>query len=184
MDPHQLANFPTAPNWALVVGSTGIIAVYTTLAASILSLLLAFVNKPKLMRPVFAIGCVAMIVAFGSLATLFTTDQFSFDYIFRHSSKENPFSYKLASIWTAQEGSFMLWAVFSAIVALLTFRKSEDYERPYVGSFAVILGVLAAILVKESPFLIPKEAYDGARVLLPPDGRGMVPSLQNYWVVI
>lgn len=166
------------------MGSAGKIAVLTTLVASILSLLLALINQPKIMRPIFAIGCIGMVVAFTSLATLFVTDQFSFDYVFKHSAKENPFSYKLASVWTAQEGSFLLWAVFSAIVALLTFRKSEIYERAYVGVFAIILGVLGFILAFESPFNIPKEAYDNARVLLPPDGRGMVPGLQNYWVVI
>lgn len=184
MDPHDLASFPTAPSWALALGGAGKVAVIVTLVASILTLALSFFDFVKVRRIVFTVACLGMIVAFVSLATLFVTDQYSFDYVFRHSAKDNPLSYKFASVWTAQEGSFLLWAVLSAVIALLSFRKTEVYEKVYTATFAVLIGVLSAILAKESPFNIPKEAYDGTRVLLPPDGGGMVPGLQNYWVII
>lgn len=184
MDPHDLASFPTAPSWALMLGSAGKAAVIVTLVASILTLALSFIDATKVRRAAFTLACAGMVVAFISLATLFVTDQYSFDYVFKHSAKNNPIAYKFASVWTAQEGSFLLWAVLSAVIAFFSFRKTEVYEKPYTATFAVLLGVLAAILAKESPFNIPKEAYDGTRVLLPPDGGGMVPGLQNYWVII
>ncbi|MER3496989.1 MAG: hypothetical protein C4320_09690, partial [Armatimonadota bacterium] len=69
-------------------------------------------SRPHLERwtkGAFVAGAAALIGVFASLGTLFLQDQFQFAYVFNHSDSRNPTPYKIAAIWTAQEGSFLLW---------------------------------------------------------------------------
>ena len=189
MEKHPALNLPNAPEWGLFLGKFGIVGVYATLIACSVALLLSLFSPNKFQlvrRNAFYLACLGFVLVFCSLAVLFVTDQFQFQYVFSHSSKENPFFYKVASVWTAQQGSFLLWAVFSSIFGWVTVAKSSQYERWYTAVFAVFLGVLAGILAYETPFglnTFPDLFRDG-KALIPPDGTGMVPGLQNYWVVI
>src|SRR5215203_1884852 len=40
----------------------------------------------------------------------FASDDFSFNLVQQHSSIETPSAYKLAAMWSSQEGSLLLWA--------------------------------------------------------------------------
>ena len=187
MENHPALDLPAAPQWGVYLGQFGKIGVIGTLIACLVALLLSIFSPNKFQgvrRNAFYFACLGFVLVFLTLATLFLTDQFQFEYVFNHSSKENPFSYKIASVWTAQQGSFLLWAVFSSIFGFLTVSKSDKYERWYTATFALFLAVLAGILAYETPFDIFNDLLKNGKALLPPDGGGMVPGLQNYWVVI
>ena len=163
MEQHALPNLPAAPQWGLFLGQFGKVAVFATLIACSVALLLSIFSPNRLQlirRNSFYLACLGFVLVFVCLAALFLTNQFEFEYIFNHSARDNPTSYKIASVWTAQQGSFLLWAVYSGIFGWVTLAKTKEYERWYTAAFALFLGVL------------------------PPDGSGMVPGLQNYWVVI
>jgi cytochrome c-type biogenesis protein CcmF len=171
----------------MFIGNFGKWSVYVALVAFVVSGLLCFLKSEKLSllrRGAFYLGSTGLIAAFLSLSILFLKDQFQFEYIYGHSSKENPWNYKLASVWTAQQGSFLLWALFSAIFGMFTLARSEVYERAYTGAFTLFLGVLSGILAFETPFNLLKDVTIDGFIHVPPDGTGMVPSLQNYWVTI
>ncbi len=187
METHPTLDLPAAPQWGLFLGQFGKVGVYGILVACSVALILSIFAPNKFLairRNAFYLACFAFVLVFLTLAGLFIADQFQFEYIHNHSAKENPFAYKIASVWTAQQGSFLLWAVFSSIFGWITVAKSKQYERWYTAVFAIFLGVLAGILAYETPFNVFKDLIQNGKTMLPPDGGGMVPGLQNYWVVI
>jgi cytochrome c-type biogenesis protein CcmF len=55
-------------------------------------------------------------------------------------------------------------------------------ERGYTAVWSVILGLLAGILTRETPFQLIEQVITTKGVIkMPFDGNGMVPTLQNYW---
>jgi len=150
----------------------------------VLAIIASLLRRPKEATALFVAGSAALITVFGCLTTLFVTDQFQYEYVFGHSDTIISPSFKVAAVWTAQEGSFLLWAAASAVFGLLTVWGTGKYRSAYVGTYSGILAVLAGILAYESPFAIMKDVIRDGKVFVPAFGNGMVPSLQNYWVVI
>jgi cytochrome c-type biogenesis protein CcmF len=145
----------------------------------------------------FTLGVVSLFGAMLCLGSLFIGNQFEYEYVFARAELSTEIKYKIAGIWSGQQGSFLLWACMSGIFGILGARVAGEYRRWYTICFAGFLLVLSAILAYESPFTIDPEAWrvakeaaaqgifpSAALPFLPPDGRGLEPSLQNYWVVI
>lgn len=180
------AGIPLAAPWSLFVGSLGrgsVIAAIVFFAVAFF----AMIRPGRFERAgvaAFVLGCVSLFSAFFALATLFVKDQFQFRYVWSHSDTTTSLPYKIASVWTAQEGSFLLWACGSAVFALLALRGTGPYRRGFVGVSALFLATLGGILAYETPFEIMKEVVAHGKTYVPPVGNGMVPSLQNYWVII
>lgn len=186
MDPHPAIDWPAASPWSFLVGNIGRGAVFAAIVLCGLCAVLYFLSgrKPGLAKwgsAAFFLGCASFFVAIVALGTLFVNDQFQYKYVFGHSEADVPLKYKVAAIWGGQEGSFLLWGTCSALFGLLAWRASREFRRWFTIPYALFLTSLAAILAYESPFAI--QALDG-QVLVPPTGRGLAPSLLNYWVTI
>ena len=186
MDPlHGLAK---ASSISLAIGSLGAGAVYAAIVLFVFSLLGKSFGRGLLQGSLatnaFRLGCVSLFVAIGSLGWLLVNDQFQYQYVWSHGASDIDLRYKIASIWTAQEGSFLLWACTSALFALLTMGGTGPFQRWYVAAYSGFLASLAGILAYESPFKIIPDVIQKGQVFVPPTGSGMTPSLQNYWVVI
>lgn len=186
MEPHQAVDWPAAPSWSFFMGSLGRGAVFAAIAFCVLSAAFFFLSsrKPALSRwgtATFFLGCASFFVAIFALGTLFVNDQFQYRYVFGHSEADVALKYKVAAIWGGQEGSFLLWGTCAALFGLLAWRATREYRRWFAIPYALFLAAIAGILAYESPFVI--QALDG-RVLVPPTGRGLAPSLLNYWVTI
>lgn len=180
---HEL---PVAPDWSLALGVCGRALVFLGIAfflAAIIGWL--FAPKTKWGRTVggwgFTLGSVSLFGVFAVLATLFVAQRFEYPYVFGHNDLLNPVAYRIAGVWAGQEGSFLLWAVCSAVFGLLTMKGSGIYRRWYTVLYALFQAALCGIIAYESPFNIM--ATDG-KFLVPPDGVGLSPALQNYWVII
>ncbi len=185
MEPNPIDSFPDAPAWGNALGTIGKVSVWIALTGCVLALLLSFTNRTSIRRWCFYFATAAFVSAFSALTMMFVKDQFQFEYVFGHSEKINPIAYKISSVWTAQQGSFMLWALFSSLLGAFAVSRTKHLERAFTGTYALFLGVLAAILVRETPFnLIPDAILKSGVVKMPPDGRGMTPLLQNYWNII
>ncbi len=135
-------------------------------------------TRLKISKALFYAGSTGLFFAFGVLVHLFISHQFQFRYVANHSALDHEIQFLLAGVWSGQEGSFLLWAVASAIFGILTIGKTRQYQAWYTAIYAFFLAGLAAILSFESPFtLIP----NGDQII---NGTGMSPTLMNYWIVI
>jgi cytochrome c-type biogenesis protein CcmF len=141
-----------------------------------------FLSKPA--TALFVTACCSLFASLGVLALLFVQDQFEYKYVFSHGGADVSLAYKIASVWTAQEGSFLLWGCTSALFGILTIWGTGIYRRWYGIAYAAFLASICGILAYESPFnLIPQLQAHGI-TFLPDHGAGMTPALQNYWVII
>jgi len=189
LEPDLLKQLPNAPSWAIYTGQFGRFLIFFSIVLFILSIVLSALQgkSPKLARFAsisFFGGALSILGTMGCLVTLFVTNQFEFQYVFSHGDILTSLSYKIAGVWTAQQGSFLLWACTSAIFGMLAFRSSGIYRRWYVVSFSLFLACLCGILAYDTPFELMKGLNLNGVTKILHSGAGMTPALQNYWVII
>ena len=112
----------------------------------------------------------------GAMLAAILTNDFSIRYVAENSSRETPVFFKILSLWSADQGSLLLWnlilAGFIAAVAI-RFRKHRPETFPWVLAvmYAVSAFYLLLVLGPTRPFATFASA--------PADGRGPLPLLQN-----
>ena len=174
------------PNWSLLTGELGRLAILLSgllLTLSVLGWILA-PRVPDLTKAsgfLLNSGVILLFFAFGALGVLFANNRFEYTYIFQHGDISNALQYRIAGIWSGQQGSFLLWACTAGFFALLTAKGSHEFRRWYSIAYGTFLAGLAGILAFESPFVLNEV---GGLTVVPPNGAGLAPSLQNYWVTI
>ncbi|MDW8289141.1 MAG: cytochrome c biogenesis protein CcsA [Armatimonadota bacterium] len=129
-------------------------------------------------RRAYALATASAVTAFVLLIALCLRSDFRVVYVANFSSSDLPWYYKLSSAWAGQEGSFLLWAFWTALLGLLLIRRLQQYEPLTMAVYSSILAFLMAILTKQSPFLL----YPPSEV--PEEGMGLNPLLQNPWMAI
>ncbi len=180
------AGIPLAAPWSLFAGTFGRDAIVASIVLFVLAGL-ATVRPGRFERAAtvaFVGGCVSLLASFGALALLFAKDQFQYGYVWEHSDTTTTLPYKIASVWTAQEGSFLLWGCASALFALFALKGTGPYRRGFVGVTSLFLASIGGILAYETPFKIMPQIVAHGKTFVPPIGNGMVPALQNYWVIV
>lgn len=175
---------PDAPAWGMALGPIGKGLVFAAVAFFLISIIGWATKRAGFGKVGFWLGSLSLFGAFGCLAALFLGNQFQYEYIFSHSEAILATKYKVAAIWSGQQGSFLLWAVCSAIFGLIVAPRTGQYRRWFTIPYALFLGCLGAILAYETPFNLIPEIAAMPKAVLPPTGTGLTPALQNYWVVI
>jgi len=129
-----------------------------------------------------AVYAVAVLVAIstGILWYGLLTDAFQLSYVWNHSERALPTFYKFSALWGGQAGSLLFWclilSVYSAIVAVAN-RQKHQLLMPYVNAVLLMTSLffLTLLVFAADPF---------KRVgFVPPDGQGLNPLLQNYWMI-
>ncbi len=126
-------------------------------------------------------GLITACVAIVELA--FAGDDFSFNIVAQHSSIETPEFYKLAAMWSSQEGSLLLWAWVLSIVSSAALYATRAKLREIVPwATAVMMGVAAFFvgLMLFAPDVDPFATLSPA----PADGIGLNPLLQHPSMMI
>jgi cytochrome c-type biogenesis protein CcmF len=135
--------------------------------------------------------CGLIFLATLSLEYLFFSDNFSIAYVVSHSNRDLSTFYKIAALWSGQEGSLLFWSFLLAVYVisvLLTYRNKNGELMPYVG--VVMAGVQIFFLTLnnfvENPFkALGVAGADGAMSLVArADGNGLTPLLQYPEMVI
>jgi cytochrome c-type biogenesis protein CcmF len=113
---------------------------------------------------------------------LFLTHHFEVEYVYGYSSSDLPLFYLISSFWAGQEGTFLLWLFFGAVLGIFlirsqTTRLGSGIYQGYVMAFYILVQIfLLVLLMKKSPFSLLPE--------FPTEGRGLNPLLQDFWMVI
>jgi cytochrome c-type biogenesis protein CcmF len=121
--------------------------------------------------------CVAII------EVAFAGNDFSFNIVAQHSSIETPTFYKLAAMWSSQEGSLLLWAWVLSIVSSAALYATRSKLREIVPwATAVMMGVAATFtgLMLFAPDVDPFATLSP----VPADGIGLNPLLQHPSMMI
>ncbi|MCU0411157.1 MAG: cytochrome c biogenesis protein CcsA [Bacteroidetes bacterium] len=138
-------------------------------------------------RQLFWLGSAGVAVASALLMTYILQHRFEYHYIWGYSSRDLPLSLLVTTFWAGQEGSFLLWALFATLVGIFLQRYAsrKQTEHEVMAIYAAVMSVLLILLSAKSPFeyiwQVDAEVPVG---LIPQDGRGLNPLLQNFWMII
>ena len=119
------------------------------------------------------------VAAFVLLHALQARD-FTYTYVAEHSARKLPFPYSLTAFWGGQEGSLLLWLLVLTGLGSLAVTLNRDLIRRLLPWTVAVLGGVATffsllLVFVSSPF---------GRQAAPLDGSGLVPSLQNPYMMI
>ena len=137
----------------------------------------------------------------GVCVTLFliiSNHYFEYHYAYNYTSKILPIYYQISSFWNGQEGSFLLWMFWNAILGIILILTNKTWKAPMMMVFSftqmflvsMIMGVVVFnIKVGSSPFMLLRDViadpiFDINPNFVPENGKGLNPLLQNYWMVI
>jgi cytochrome c-type biogenesis protein CcmF len=119
------------------------------------------------------------------------------------------FKYLLASIWEGQEGGFLLWSIWHAVLGCILIFKSREWQAPVMSvicsaQFFLMLMILGIYFfgakIGSSPFALTRNELDlsnapmftelatgllkNSYLSFLKDGVGLNVLLRNYWMVI
>ena len=114
------------------------------------------------------------------------THHFEWSYVFSYSSRDLSLFYLISTFWAGQEGTFLLWLLFGVVYGLWIIRFQKEEEPMVMSFFNLILAFIAVILIKKNPFTYIWEINPVSFPVgvVPPDGAGLNPLLQDPWMVI
>lgn len=200
-------------NEHLAIGNFGHFAVVLSFVASLISAIAyaLSVNRDskslmQLGKWMFFIHSFAVIAIFSSLFCIIHSHYFEYQYAYQHSSTELPVYYMISCFWEGQEGSFLLWMFWHAVLGCILIFKSKSWQAPVLTVIALAQVILGSMLlgfelgdfkIGSSPFQLMRE-HNPESLLIPvldrlgkanyleiyKEGNGLNPLLQNYWMVI
>ncbi|HSL71222.1 MAG TPA: heme lyase CcmF/NrfE family subunit [Longimicrobiales bacterium] len=119
----------------------------------------------------------AVVLAAAAMVSALVSHDFSVEYVAQVGSTKTPLLYTIISLWSALEGSILLWAVLQAVytVAFIVWRRRRGPVAADPWSLAILFGINAFFLL-----LIAWPANPFERVSpVPADGPGPNALLQN-----
>ncbi|TNE82064.1 MAG: cytochrome C biogenesis protein [Bacteroidetes bacterium] len=199
----------------LLIGNVGKVAIFLSFAAAIFSFISYFLGvqlkeESKFWKTMgrfgFGVHGISVATIFITLFLIIQNHYFEYQYAYQHSSTDLPLRYMISCFWEGQEGSFLLWMVWHAILGGLLIWKSKNWEAPVMAIVALSQVMLSSMLLGieigdyklgSNPFILLREYQPGifnipvmARfgaenyLKLFTEGNGLNPLLQNYWMVI
>jgi len=152
-------------------------------------------------RNAFILHAASLIGIFISLYYIIAHHLFEYNYAWEHSSRALPMKYLLSCFWEGQEGSFMLWAFWQALLGIIVMCTSRKLESRTMTIIAIVQVALASMLlgfyitpdikIGSTPFMLLRDKMVNAPIFQQAnylnfiqDGNGLNPLLQNYWMVI
>ncbi len=127
---------------------------------------------------------------------------FEYSYVWQYSSVELPMKYIVSCFWAGQEGSFLVWALWQALIGLILLGIARKWESAVMIIFSLsqvfvtsmLLGVkVSGVTIGASPFTLLRETVstiEGTIFAMPDyltmikDGNGLNPLLENIWMTI
>jgi cytochrome c-type biogenesis protein CcmF len=153
-------------------------------------------------RYAFIAHAISMFGVIGLLFYGMYNHMYEYAYIFDHVSAELPLKYILSAFWGGQEGSFLLWIFWHAVLGLILIRREKMLEAPVLCVIAIAEVVITSMLlgiyinwgdtankIGTNPFALIRQTmnapiFANADYLSLIKGRGLTPLLQNYWMTI
>jgi cytochrome c-type biogenesis protein CcmF len=152
----------------------------------------------KVSRYSFYFHALAIVGVCVTLFLIISNHYFEYHYAYNYTSKYLPVYYQISSFWNGQEGSFLLWMFWNAMLGLILIHTNKTWKAPMMMVFSftqlflvsMIMGVVAFnIKIGSSPFMLLRDVISDPIFtvnpnFVPEDGKGLNPLLQNYWMVI
>src|SRR6185436_737922 len=94
----------------------------------------------------FTHGAAVMGIVF-SLFYILLNHFFEYHYAWEHSSLALPTKYILSCFWEGQEGSFLLWTFWQAVLGSVLIYRAREWEAPVLAVIAITQVFLGSMLL-------------------------------------
>jgi len=153
----------------------------------------------KLARIAFYLNSLSILGIGSCLFYVIYNHYFEYHYAWSYTSRDLPVYYIVSGFWNGQEGGFLLWTFWQAVLGNILIVRAKSWEQPVmtvvslaqVWLASMMLGIeFLGVRLGSSPFLLLRNAIEAPIFSNPDylsfikDGQGMNPLLQNYWMVI
>ncbi|RPI69535.1 MAG: hypothetical protein EHM43_01510 [Ignavibacteriae bacterium] len=143
----------------------------------------------KVGRTLFATLAFGLFLSASMLIINIIQHRFEYTYVYSYSSRELPLHLLIATFYSGQEGSFLLWTLLVSLigVVLTPYARRHGYETAAMSMYALILCFLTLLLVAKNPFAYYYESFAAQGMTLadvPLNGKGLNPLLHNAWITI
>ena len=153
-------------------------------------------------RGLYIVHALSIVSVAAILYFLIFSHYFEYTYVWQYSSRELPVKYIISCFWAGQEGSFLVWALWQALIGLVLLRLTRKWESPVMAVFSLsqafvtsmLLGVtFFGVKLGSTPFGLLRHTVDniqGTIFAMPDylstlgDGNGLNPLLENIWMTI
>ncbi|MGE5788554.1 MAG: heme lyase CcmF/NrfE family subunit [Myxococcales bacterium] len=116
------------------------------------------------------------------LAYAFITHDFRIRYVARYSDRSMSDGYLLAALWGGQDGSLLWWsfllAIYTAACVYWMRGRFRRLEPLVIATLMTVVGFFAVLM------LFAANPFQTSVLGSVPDGEGLNPLLQNYWMII
>lgn len=188
----------------LIVGILGNFFISSSIILLLLSLFFYLYKNgilKKIARICFVLHFVTLTSSAFLLFYIILNHYFEFKYVWQYSSLTLPLRYIISCFWAGQEGSFLLWSFWQALLGLILLKTSKEHEK-YVFPTIILaqiflLSMVAGwnffgIQIGSSPFLLLRQTVSDIKgtifaqpnyIELLGDGNGLNPLLENFWMM-
>ena len=204
----------------LLPGQIGTFCISLSFASALFSIISYFFyhKNPQVIsyrnysRIFFSIHAISIFTVIGSVFYMMINHYFEYAYVWKHTDLQLEPRYLFAAFWEDQEGSFLLWAFWHAVIGILLMFTSRKWEAPVMMTLALVQVWLCTMVmgvyvgehnIGTNPFILMRDhpqfsniplfsaiiEKDGKQVVdyvskLSATARGMNPLLKNYWMTI
>jgi cytochrome c-type biogenesis protein CcmF len=170
----------------IALGRTGILVATVAAGLGVVSLVYSIVKESELARRqgryFLVVSALGLLLSSFAMEQALITHNFSLAYVVQNNSKETPLLFSITGMWSALEGSMLLWALilslFVVAMVVVTRRYAEEKTTSWALVIAgtVLLFFVALMVGPANPFIHTVGA-------IPADGQGPNPLLQDYPLV-
>src|SRR6266850_1507398 len=185
---HPKSRRRSRANRGAVLAEIGQFSLIVALLIAVIQVTLPMIGATRGKRSWMAVGIPAgraqfifVAVAFGCLAYLFVTNDFSVLNVASNSNSQLPVHYRLAATWGSHEGSLLLWTLILGFWTLAVTLFSGHLPKEMVARVLSVMGSISVgfllfLLLTSNPFI---------RLSSPPsDGGDLNPLLQDPAMVL
>lgn len=140
-------------------------------------------------RTLFTALGIGLITASAMLIIDVVQHRFEYTYVWNYSSTELPLHLLIASFYSGQEGSILLWTLLVSLIGVMLtpYARRHQYETAAMSIYGLIMVFLTLLLVAKNPFSYYWETFAASGMTpadVPANGKGLNPLLHNAWITI
>lgn len=104
-----------------VLGTAGLVVAFVFEVAGTVALAVALWRRRRLWRDVglrlLVVGVAAVVASVAALEDALVTHDFALSYVVQNNSRETPLIFSISGMWSALQGSLLLWALVGGCIS-------------------------------------------------------------------
>ncbi len=170
----------------IAVGRTGILLGVVAASFGVLTLLYSIFKDSEFARRqgryFLVLSAGGLVASTAAMEQALISHNFSLEYVVQNNSKETPLLFSITGMWSALEGSMLLWALILSLFIVAMVVVTRRYASDRTTSWALVIAGL--VLVFFVALMVgPANPFVHTVGVIPADGQGPNPLLQDYPLV-